>query len=90
MQFIEFDHLARFVTEDQPRELVRAKFLASGELAQLLEENPYSVEAVAAHANIDPETIERLLLESALDVDLEIIQRAVAAVRFMNDAAPKE
>ncbi len=87
MPFIEYDPLARFVTEDRPRELIRAKFLASGELAQLLEESPYSVEAVAAQANIDPANIERLLAESCLDVDLDTIQRAVAAVRYLNDTS---
>ncbi|MBA1343963.1 MULTISPECIES: hypothetical protein [Rhizobium] len=55
-----------------------------GELVRLLEECPYPVQAVAARANIDPATIKRLLVESALDVDLDTIQKAVAAVRYLN------
>lgn len=86
MPFTEFDPLARFVTEDRPSELVRAKFLASGEFQTLLEEGGHSVEAVAAQANIDPAAIERLLANS-LDVDLDTIQKAEAAVRYLNDTS---
>ncbi|ANL87075.1 hypothetical protein [Rhizobium phaseoli] len=84
--FIEYDTLARFVTKDRPRELVRAKFLASGEFQTLLEEGGHSVEVIAAQANIDPADIERLLANS-LDVDLDTILKAVAAVRYLNDTS---
>jgi len=84
--FVEYDPLARFVTEDRPRELVRAKFLVSGEFHTLLEEGGHSVEVIAAQANIDPADIERLLANS-LDVDLDTIQKAVAAVRYLNDTS---
>ncbi|MGR9431368.1 hypothetical protein [Rhizobium leguminosarum] len=87
MAFIEYDPLARFVTEDRTSEPVRAKFLASGELVRLLEECPYPMEAIAAQANIDLATIKRLLVESVLDVDLDTIQKAVAAVRYLNDTS---
>ncbi|TAT70052.1 hypothetical protein [Rhizobium ruizarguesonis] len=86
MPFIEYDPLARFVTEDRPRELVRAKFLASGEFQTLLEESGHSVEVIAAQANIDPADIERLLANS-LDVDLDTIQKAVSAVRYLIDSS---
>ncbi|MGO7266144.1 hypothetical protein [Rhizobium johnstonii] len=86
MPFIEYDPLARFVTEDRPRELVRAKFLASGEFQTLLEEGGHSVEAIAAQANINQADIQRLLANS-LDVDLDTIQKAVAAVRYLNDTS---
>ncbi len=82
LPFLEYDPLARFVTEDRPRELARAKFLASGEFETLFQECRYSVEAIAAQANIDPADIERLLA-SSLDVDLDAIQKAVAAVRWL-------
>ncbi|TBG52601.1 hypothetical protein [Rhizobium leguminosarum] len=84
--FVEYDTLAGYVTEDRPRELVRAKFLASGEFQTLLEEGGHSVEVIAAQANIDPADIDRLLANS-LDVDLDTIQKAVEAVRYLNDSS---
>lgn len=85
LPFPEYDVLARFSAEDAPRELAKAKFNAATAFEIALQVCPYPAGAIAAQANIAPEAIQRIK-DDCLSVDLYTIQKAVEAVRWLNDA----
>lgn len=82
--FPEYDPLARFSAEGQPRELAKAKFNAATAFEIALQVCPYPAQAIAAQANIDPEVIHRIK-DDCLSVDLDTIRKAAEAVRWLND-----
>ena len=84
MPFPEYDPLARFASEDQPRELAKAKFTAATAFEIALQVCPYPAETIAAQATIDPEAIQRIK-DYCLSVDLYTIQKSAEAVRWLND-----
>ncbi len=84
MPFPQFDPLARFPVAERPRELAKAKFNAATAFEIALQVCPYPAEAIAVQANIDPDAIQRIK-DDCLSVDLDTIQKALEAVRWIND-----
>ncbi|WP_425624925.1 hypothetical protein [Agrobacterium radiobacter] len=84
MPFPQFDPIASLPSAERPRELAKAKFNAATAFEIALQVCPYPADAIAAQANIEPDAIQRIK-DDCLSVDLDTIQKALEAVRWINE-----